>query len=249
MSNDLMWRTASRVHDWTDRAFLVRLLAQAVALGIIDKVDWVSNAVGGERRSLPVKARGSLPERLLGTLRANARPGYLEAGGDGDRPWRLHLLLPRMDRSGLRLDGMSVAALQFDGQPFDSPAGSARLSEAFTGMHTPSDTEYAGLHWQTDWQRLKSTTYRNAVTYDPMFSGLVWANFLGPCHIDQFDANSLRGLPQQCCHWLGDQGLFFMAEAALNEVRNPVAEQELARQTEVFREARVRSINPGVPAS
>lgn len=245
-ADDLTWRTATRVHDWNDRVFLLRLLTQAVDLGIIGGVDWLQTTTRGPRRTLPAKARGSLPEQLLGVLPGRARVRYLEAGADGSHPWRLSLLLPRIDSSGKRLDGMGVAALRFSGRPFASTDGSAQLAQAFRAVHSPADTEHAGLHWHADWERLKDSAFRPSVTSDPMFNGVVWANFLGPCHIDQFDPQTLLRLPPKCCQWVADQGLFFMSGLALHEVRSPTAEQDLARWTDVFRAARVRSINPGV---
>lgn len=245
-SQTLMWRSASRVHDWTDRAFPLALLTQAEALGILMRVDWFATEGGGARRNLPSGGRGSLAEQLLAQVRPRARVGYLEAGADGENPWRLHLLLPKTDRSGQRVDGMSVAALQFDGQAFAPTAGSAQLAAGFRAVHSPVNTEYAGLHWHDDWQRLRDTTYARAVTYDPMFSGVVWANFLGPCHIDQFDRTMLQALPSTACHWMGDQGLFLMMQSSLVDTRGAAAEAELARLTDIFRAARVRSINPGV---
>lgn len=69
-------------------------------------------------------------------------------------------------------------------------------------------------------------------------SGVLWANFFGPGHIDQFDEGLLRTLPAERCSWVGKRGLFLIDDASLAEIKEPKAEERLAELTAIFRAAR-----------
>ncbi|MEW7847661.1 hypothetical protein AB2N08_03075 [Massilia aurea] len=246
MADTLMWRSTSRFHDWKDGEFVTRLIGRAVDAGIIERVDWVKTTVVGKRCPVQIAAGPNLAAELFGKLRKGPRVQYLEAGADGEFPWTLHLLLSPYDEVRQVVDGMAVCALQFDGAGFAEPAPSKVLAEAFRSVHTPDDTEYAGMHWLDRWDGLNDTVYNPAVTYTPMFSGVMWANFFGPGHIDQFDEAVLHTLPAGHCSWVGERGLFLIDDASLAAIREPKAEDRLAELTAIFRSAR-RNTQGGPP--
>jgi hypothetical protein len=137
------------------------------------------------------------------------------------------------------VDGISIAALVFDGERFADHQQSASLARAFRAVHGPDSTEYAGIHWYERWTDLSDSVYSPAVTYTPMFCGVMWANFLGPGHIEQFDRAMLTSsLPSQNCTWIDGRGLFLIAPASLAEIKAPDAEARLFALTDIFRAAR-----------
>lgn len=171
-------------------------------------------------------------------MRKHNKVGYIEAGAKGSAPWTLHLLVPPYNPKHQRVDGMCVAALTFDGKRYADSTGSAALAKTFRVVHSPDDTEYAGIHWYDQWERLNYTDYNPAVTYTPMFAGVVWANFLGPGHIDQFDKERLSNLPAACCAWIGERGLFLIDDVPLTDAGGPAAQLKFRRMTDIFRSAR-----------
>lgn len=238
MHETLLWRSTTRFHNWKDGRFVINLLGHAMDAGIIERVDWFTTEPVGERRSVRVENRQTLPSELFGLLRKRAKVGYLEAGGDAPAPWSLHLLLPTYSIREQRVAGIGTMALIFEGARFEDAEGSARLADAFRAVHSPDDTEYSGIHWYDRWERLNYTTYNPAVTYTPMFSGVVWANFFGPGHLDQFDQDVLKGMPARDMTWVDKRGLFLMTDTRLADVKSGVAESRLIELTRTFREAR-----------
>lgn len=130
---------------------------------------------------------------------------------------------------------MGVVALVFDQRAFEDGPGSERLWRAFRAAHAPENTEYAGIHPYDRWEQLSVTTYSPAITYGPMFDGAVWANFLGPGHVEQFDRAALGDVKAE---WL-DRGVFFRDKATLGEAASQATEARLRAVTDSFRRARM----------
>ena len=237
MSASLLWRSTSRFHDWNDGRFVTTLLTRAVEIGVLERVDWIATEANGDRQSVRLDDRAALPSELV--KRVPRKPvRYLEAGGDAPAPWSIQILIAPYIASERRVYGMDVVALLFDGRAFESNAGSSRLATTFRETHTLDDTEYAGIHWYERWMQLNNSTYDPAVTYTPMFSGVVWANFLGRGHLEQFDRHQLAALPPSQASWIGSEGLVLVADASLEAARGEPIESELARLTQIFRRAR-----------
>jgi hypothetical protein len=237
MVETLLWKSATRFHDWKDGQFVAKLLGRAVNAGILERVDWFTTEAGGDRKTVRIDGE-ALPAELFGRVRKRARVGYLEAGGDRPAPWSLQLLLPPYAAEDKQVIGVGLVSLVFEGARFEDPAGSARLADTFKAVHTPDNTEYAGLHWYDRWERLNHTVYQQAVTYSPMFAGVVWANFFGRGHFEQFDRAPLAALPADDVTWIDERGLFLVMKLSLAEARSEPAEKRFALLTDIFRKAR-----------
>jgi hypothetical protein len=225
------WLATTRFHDWSDRVYPAALIDHALEVGALGKTTWVIPAEGKARAEVDI-GPPNMGSRLLALVPPRTRVAFLEAGGDG---WSLHVVLPSFLETTKRLNGIGIVSLLFDRPRLESVVGSDELWRVFQDAHAPSNTEYAGIHPYTAWERLRSTTYNPAVTYDPMFAGAVWANFLGPGHVEQFDRSKLSGVNAK---WQED-GVYFRDQGPLAEAQSPAAEARLLQVTDAFRSARI----------
>lgn len=231
---EVLWLTATRFHDWSDRRFLTELLDRAADLGVIGPATWARSAVSGPPKPV-ILSRPGLGAKLLARVPKRHKILWLQAGGVG---WRVLLLVPPFARAANRVNGMCIASIFFDGTPFADATGSDRLWEGFRSAHSPEDTEFAGLHPSARWDGLRRGPYSPAVTYDPMFAGVFWATYLGPGHIQRFDRAALGDLaPAREVTWLGDRGLFLRVNEELGSATTPETEARMFELTARFRDA------------
>jgi hypothetical protein len=225
----ILWRVVTRFHDWNDLHYPSRLIDSAAATGAIGPVTWVITRQNAARRDMNI-SRANMGVQLMGQVRRHDNVLFLEAGGDG---WDLLLVVPPFVQATNRLNGIGVLVLFFDRPALEQEAGSEQLWNGFRATHTPDDTEYAAIHPEDRWNQLRRTAYNPAVTYDPIFAGAAWANFLGPGHVEQFDCSALETVQAE---WV-DRGVFFRDPGPLGEVTSPTAEARLFAVTAAFRRA------------
>jgi hypothetical protein len=225
-----LWRAATRFHNWNDRRFPAMLIDRAAAVGALGPATWAITPEDTPVRQVDFGGP-DMGAQLLALVRPRSKILYLKAGGDG---WYVLMVVPPFVRATNRLNGIGVVALVFDRPSLEDAAGSARLWSAFRATHTPEDTEYAMIHPEERWHELRGTAYNPAVTYDPMFAGAAWANFLGPGHVEQFDRTALGSVKAE---WL-DRGVFFRDAGPLGEATSAAAEARMLAVTEAFRRAR-----------
>lgn len=241
---EVLWRCASRFHDWADLKFPQRLLTEAATAGIVGPPEWLERDPGGPREPLgfgdpsDFKDAARFAAGLFAAGYAGRAGGYLHAGGSAPHPWALWLTLSTFDPEEGRVGGYNMLSLRFPRAPFEGPRRSAALLDCFTRTHTPGDTEFAAVHPARRWELLRTSLYDVAVTYDPMFAGVLWANFLGPGHVEQFDRAALDALTAYRVEWVGTRGLFLVVTPDLADADTPPAEREMQRLTEIFRRAR-----------
>lgn len=238
--DEVLWRCASRFHDWADLEFPRRLMNEAASAGIIGPPEWLELDPRGPR--LPVQAADpprSCAELFAGAA-ANSPPRYFHAGGGAPHEWTLSTGVSPFDPEAGRVDGYNMLDIRFPRAPFETPPRSAVLLDCFARTHTPADTEFAAVHPSRRWEQLRNSLYGVAVTYDPMFAGVLWANFLGPGHVEQFDPAALASLSAYKVERVGERGLFVFVTSDIAEAETPSAEREMLRLTEIFRRARAR---------
>jgi hypothetical protein len=237
-SESILWRCVSRFHDWTDRTFPLRLVNEAAAARIIGAPEWVEVGEDEPRISLPAVNAARAASVLFEHAPAGAEGVYLRSGGAQPHPWRLSVVVQPFDHEEERVDGYNIINIEFARAPFSTPQRSADLINCFMRTNTPDATEFAAIHPTARWESLRRSAYNIAVTYDMMFAGVYWANFLGPGHLDQFDRGKLAGLSGYQVEWVGDRGLFLIVSPNVGEADTPGVESEMLRLTEIFRHAR-----------
>jgi hypothetical protein len=225
-----IWRVATRFHDWSNLRYPAAFVDFAARAGVLSDATWVRTSMGGQQRAVTVNGP-ALGEQLMARITDRGKVLFLAAGGNG---WSLFLLIPPMAPATKRVNGISAIELEFNRPTLEDAAGSNALYNAFRGTHSATNTEYAGIHPAADWEKLRGTAYNPAVTYDPMFAGAAWANFLGPGHVEQFDRTALANVNAE---WV-EGGVFFRDEAPLGEAATPAAEGRLLAVTDLFRRAR-----------
>lgn len=227
----ILWRAASRFHDWRS-GFIRTAFDRFAAAGLIG----ASAEAAIDDRS--VAADGDLADRLLAA--AGAGPDHdvnLVASGMAPAPWRLTILLSPYDADTRRNAGYSMLNLVVPRAVHTGAAASARLLDLFDGLHTPNDTEFAAIHPERHSEQLKLRAYVPALTFGPMFAGVFWANFLGPGHAGRFDRAVLDALPVFRRRWTGEQGLFFAVTPDIATADSPETEALLVAMTEQLRSA------------
>lgn len=230
MTPTLLWRTATRTHDWTTRESPLRLLEAWCSLGLVTAADWVEGSNGRRRKAaLPVaevvRAVRTAPVEADGRL-------SVRYGGRGPREWTLTVLVfPRAT-------GMSLFNLTAGGEEPVDAAASGRLAQAFRGLYTPDTADAAYLHADPQWTMLAGGPYKPPLVTTPTFAGVFWANFLGPGHLPEFDLPKLKAVSAHQLEWQGDAGLTVVATPTLPDALAPDGERELLRLTAEFRAAK-----------
>ncbi|HVF48955.1 MAG TPA: hypothetical protein VNA19_02635 [Pyrinomonadaceae bacterium] len=241
-SHAVLWRCVSRFHDWADRKFPQRIMREAASAGITGLPEWRELKPEGPREAVQVADAASIGAELFEGVADDAPHVYLRTGGSTPHPWVLSLALSSYDHEAGRVNGYNIISITFPRAAFDTPRRSAVLLDCFTRTHSPADTEFAAMHPAARWERLRTSLYDVAVTYDPMFAGVFWANFLGPGHVEQFDRDALRDLKAYRVEWVGTRGLFVVVAPDINDADTPAVEQEMQRLTEIFRRAHTHNV-------
>lgn len=229
----LLWRSSTTRHDWNDGAFLRALLERATGLGLLGPITWCQLGTKGRRQALSLPRAVELVAELPLPSRDAPSVKYLEAGGEAPFPFSLTLSVALPDRVGGPRALPSMAWLHVD----ERAAPAEALAQAFRAAHSPDDTEYAFIHPEAHWNELTGSVYRNAVTIGSMFTGVLWANFLGPGHVERFDRARLAELRAFREAWTGDRGLHLLAAESPRAAASAAGVAELVRLTEAFHAA------------
>ena len=237
---DLRWLASTRFHDWRagQRATPRRLIAGLQEANLIGPVEW-SAAAPRNRRRLAKRGEDRLKALLDHEPPERSSHGF-DAGGAVPAPWELSMLLAPFDEAEGQVRGYNLMNLRFSSAPFSGTDGSEALVRAFRALHTSAQTEVACVHPRAHLQQLSDPLtglYGVPLTFGPMFSGVVWLNFLGPRHLELFDLDRLRKVEAHQVEWTADGGLFLRATAKVGEADSPAVERELVRLTEQFRGA------------
>lgn len=236
MEDTLIWRSSSRAHDWRTGAFLAHLLDAAAGEGLIGPTEWLERRLAGSRKAQRIEP-GALAERLMSTAEPSVRV-LAAAGGSDPHPWSVSAVVFPWDDARGRAEGYSIITLELDRAAGEGQAGSRRLRDAFLHAHDAGNTEAAYLHSFKRWDVLAAEVYLPPLVTVPTFAGVFWANFLGPGHLDQFDASRLGDLSASTVKWVdGGRGLFIIATGEVAQSETAEGEAELRRLTEEMRAA------------
>jgi hypothetical protein len=235
--DQITWKGASGVHDWSDGRLFTGVVERAGDLGLVGPATWVQVGWEGD----PEKHRIESPNQLVPSFLSSAATGdemaFWKAGGEAPVPWSVTMVVCPFDDSIQGVRGLNVISLDFDRSLVATPRRSRELTDAFTSVHTPEDTEYAFVHPTDHFERFGSEHYEVPVTIGPMFRGVLWANFFGPGHLDQFDWEEVAELSAYWTKWVDRRGLFLLTTPDVNRVEEPASEAELLRLTKLFRAA------------
>jgi hypothetical protein len=242
ISDAVLWRTASRFHDWRSHDRSRALLQHWLDSAIIGAPTWVESHDTVVPYTAPEK---NLPEALLATRPAD-EDGTISfrTGGDAPHQWWLSMLLPPYDEETKRNAGYVMINLLVPRAAFASREKSIRLLNAFDAFHRPDNSEFAAIHPDRHMEELKLRHYIPALTFGPMFAGVFWANFLGPGHIERFPRECLDGLDVFRRRWFDSTGVFFAVSDDLQGADGADSEGRLITLTKDLRDC-MTSRSPG----
>ncbi len=229
VADSLLWRNATRVHDWRNLEIPLRILDVWISLGLVTGADWVEGASGRTRKA-------SIPaSKLAETIRAQP-PGRddritIRMGGGGPREWRLTgILFPKA--VGMSLFNLTVA---YD----DALPPPIRLADTFVSLYSPETADAAFIHTDPQWTHLAAGPYKPPLVTTPTFAGVCWSNYLGPGHLVDFSVAKLKEMQAYRTEWRDDSGMFLIAGPTLENALTPEGEHELLRLTAEFRAAKL----------
>jgi hypothetical protein len=228
VADTMLWRNATRVHDWRNLEMPLTILETWISLGLVTDAEWVEEANGRARKS-------SIPSGKLGeTIRA--QPAGVDdhvsvrMGGSSPREWRLMcLIFPKT--AGMSIFNLTVS---YD----ENLHIGSEVANAFLDLYSPDTADAAFIHADPQWTRLASGPYKPPLVTTPTFAGVFWANYLGPGHLNEFSVPKLKAIETHRTEWRDDQGMFLITAATLEEALSPAGETELQRLTDSFRVAK-----------
>ncbi len=226
---ELLWRTASRGHDWTDLATPSRLLDAWIGLGLVSSATWVE-PLSGRRRRRTVTAT-DLVAAIAEQPRGDDGRIFVHVGDDAPGWTLTALLFPA-------LSGMSLITLAVATPDGAIPAPSDALRTHFLALHTPDTTESAFVHAEPQFTRLATGVYRPPLVTGPSCPGILWASFLGGGHLADFSVPTLRRIEAYHTKWHDDRGVSLVSAPRLEDALTPSGEEELLRLTAAFRAAK-----------
>jgi hypothetical protein len=232
----ILWRSASRFHNWQEgdlpKTLLGRWLKDGV-IGVPDEID--ANDV-----AKPFKAAegARIIDRLLGMPKD--REGHLRvsARGNNPHPWWVSVWLPTFDPEVNRNDGYAMINLMFPRAAFSGAARSMMLLDACEAIYRPDNCEFAGIHPENHLGRLQMKAYEKPLVFGPMFAGMYWGVFLGPGHIERFRRETIDALQVSRRRWFDSKGVFLAVSDDVAEADTPEAERKLVNMTEQLRRER-----------
>jgi hypothetical protein len=224
----LLWRNATRTHDWMDLEIPLHILETWLSLGLVKHADWMEGKGGKPRRAsiAPSDLSKHLPKHPVG----KDNRIVFRIGGDSPRQWSLTaFIFPSTE--GMSLFNLSLG---LDSQE----AISAPLMQGFTDLYNPEMVDSAIIHADPQWTLLASGPYKPPLVTTPTFAGVFWANFLGPGHLAEFCVPKLHAIQAYRVKWHGERGLSVISTSTFDEALTPDGEKELLRLTAEFRAAK-----------
>jgi hypothetical protein len=226
--SSLLWRAATRTHDWTDLAMPSRAIAAWAAMQLITPAEWVEG-VSGRRRKVAIPV-----EKLVETLAKQPKGPdgriVLRAGGS-DPEWALTaFIFPRA--TGMSLFNLTVAYTR-------ALPASQLLAESFVELYTPSGVDAAYIHTDPHWTLLAGGTYKPPLVTTPTFAGVFWANHLSGGHLAEFSIPELRKIEAHRTEWQNDGALSVIATPTLEDALTSEGEADLVDLTHQFQRAKL----------
>lgn len=233
----VLWKANASRSDWQDGEPLRRLVGAAARLGLIGRPTRIQPEPEDPEGLLSARPGDELAEAILAAAASQGRVAELTLAGDDPAPWELFWNVYPFDREEGWVDGLNTLWLTFDRSRVPNRSESDALLKAFFAVQTADDTEYAVLHPYAHWSDFADRHYDVPVTINLTFRGVFWANFLGPGHIEEFDATRLKNLNAYEVRWLDSNGLFVVATPDLASADAPTSEPVLLSLTQHFRDA------------
>jgi hypothetical protein len=226
----LIWRNATRTHDWMDLQIPLRLLETWLSLGLVTNADWFEGR-NGRQRKVSI-APGALASELRKQRPAGKNNSIVfSVGGSTPRPWSVTAyIFPATE-------GMCLFNLNVDHD--DKDAFVVPPPQNFIDMYTPDMVDAAYIHAEPQWGDLADGPYKPPLVTAPTFAGVFWANFLGPGHLADFDVAKIQSIEAYRTKWHGKTGLAVVSAPTLDDALTPDGEKELLRLTAEFRAAKV----------
>jgi hypothetical protein len=233
VTDPILWRTASRFHDWMQgdvlRTFLERWLRDGV-IGVPETIET------NEKEKPFAASTGTVVDKLLAIPIDKRGFRSFAAKGNEPHPWWVSVWIPPYDAEVKRNDGYGMINLFLPRAAFAGRARSELLLNAFELLYTPDNCEFAGIHPEHHLGKLQMKEYETALTVGPMFAGMFWANFLGPGHVERFRPEVIDALPVFRRKWIGSKGVFLIASEDVATADSPENERKLVAMTEQLRQ-------------
>ncbi len=236
-NEQFLWRTSSTHHNWNDQRFVSKLLTRATDLGLLGPVTWRQQGYKGKPKPAALPNASALLHDLPEPGPKEPPNAYVEAGGEEPYPWTAILSIAHLEGEENTGRDMSMIWLFFNEQAVRDRESSQELMSAFMDTHGPDNTEYAFIHPYQHSADFADRHYRPPVTIGTMFKGVLWANFLGPGHIGEFDSEKLAAISAYKTKWVDHNGFFLIAGEDIRKADDTSAEEEYLRLTRLFRDA------------
>jgi len=229
MMESLIWRNATRVHDWHDLRIPLRIIDAWISLRLVAAAEWMQGS-RGKQRKISVTAEG------LGDLIRNEPRGRDErimvfVGGSEPQPWNIAaVIFPK---------GVGMSLFNLTVECGDALPSSSVMEQRFLALYSPEIVDAAYIHADPQWKKLTADAYIPPLVTTPTFAGVFWANFLGPGHLANFDVAKLQSIEAYRTKWHGKTGLSLVSAPTLDDALTTDGEKELLRLTAEFRAAKV----------
>ena len=240
MGTQLIWRAATRFHDWErkDKNFIYNMCHILDENQLIGNFEWFSMGPKDVKISA-LNSNMSLKELLNYNPKRN-NVFRIGAGGESPSRWELTLGLFPFQSSIGRVEGFNIINIYFNANTLLNPSASDDLVKIFRLIHTPDNTEFAFIHPYQRYDELANPLfgqYHNPLTIGTMFTGITWCTFLGKEHLKLFQISNLQHIKAYEVNWTGQDGLFIRISQNVEDTLTAETEKEMFKLTEEFRNA------------
>lgn len=237
---EIHWSGVTRYHDWMkdEAAFPAAMIRRFAEEGLTGNLDWVQTGIHNPKETL-VAGSKSIIDYLGFTPKKNDL--YSIAGG-GEEPfkWKLTLGLFPFDKETAMVKGYNIINLWFEKNELLNVNGSDCLFSLFRNLHAGDNTEFAFIHPYDRWSELTDAfrgPYKKPVTFNPLFTGVYWATFLGKGQLELFDQQKISAIQSQRLDRRGTDACYIRMTENIADALNPETETEMIALTEQFRAA------------
>ena len=222
----LIWRNATRTHNWMDLEIPVRVLETWLSLGLVTHADWIEGR-SGRPRKVSI-APNDLATQLRKQPVGKDNSILFRVGGGNPHPWAVTAFIFPATA------GMSLFNLRLD---YDEKEAFPPM-QGFVDIYTPDMVDAAIVHADPQWTLLAGGPYKPPLVTTPTFAGVFWANFIGPGHLAEFDIAKLQSIQAYRTKWCGEAGVSVVSTPTLEDALTAEGEKELLRLTAAFRAAK-----------